>query len=157
MSRARAATPAGRRRATAQARAPGAPATPKAASRGPKPKRAASRRRAAAKPKPADAASAARRRARPQRGRAEARPRAGAAAPAAAGPARRRDALARRVAWRYRRGGARDRRCSTAAAGYFFWLRDSSLVAVTDVEVVGVTSGDRATIVAELTRQSPSR
>jgi cell division protein FtsQ len=37
------------------------------------------------------------------------------------------------------------------AAGYFFWLRDSSLVAVTDVEVAGVESGDRDRIVAELT------
>jgi len=31
------------------------------------------------------------------------------------------------------------------------WLRDSSLVAVTDVEVVGVRSGERERIVAELT------
>jgi cell division protein FtsQ len=37
------------------------------------------------------------------------------------------------------------------AAGYLFWLRDSSLVAVDDVEVVGVTAGDREQIVAELT------
>jgi cell division protein FtsQ len=37
------------------------------------------------------------------------------------------------------------------AAGYFFWLRDSSLVAVNDVEVVGVTSGDRGAITDELT------
>jgi cell division protein FtsQ len=37
------------------------------------------------------------------------------------------------------------------AAGYFLWLRDSSLVAVTDVDVVGVTSGERERIVAELT------
>ena len=39
----------------------------------------------------------------------------------------------------------------TLAAGYFLWLRDSSLVAVTDVEVAGVQSGDRDRIVAELT------
>ena len=38
------------------------------------------------------------------------------------------------------------------AAGYLFWLRDSSLVAVDDVEVVGVTGGEREQIVAELTR-----
>lgn len=38
------------------------------------------------------------------------------------------------------------------ATGYMFWLRDSSLVAVTDVEVVGVSSGDRERIVEELTR-----
>ncbi len=40
---------------------------------------------------------------------------------------------------------------ATAAAGYFLWLRDSSLVAVTNVDVVGVTSGDRAAIVDRLT------
>jgi cell division protein FtsQ len=38
------------------------------------------------------------------------------------------------------------------AAGYFFWLRDSSLVAVTNVDVVGVSSGDPAQIRAELSR-----
>lgn len=37
------------------------------------------------------------------------------------------------------------------AAGYHFWLRDSSLVAVTDVNVEGVTAGDRRAIAAELT------
>jgi cell division septal protein FtsQ len=37
-------------------------------------------------------------------------------------------------------------------AGYFLWFRDSSLVAVDEVEVVGVESDDRAQIVAELTR-----
>ena len=36
--------------------------------------------------------------------------------------------------------------------GYVFWLRDSSLVAVTDVEVAGVTAGDTEAIVGELTR-----
>jgi cell division protein FtsQ len=36
-------------------------------------------------------------------------------------------------------------------AGYLFWLRDSSLVAVDDVEVVGVTAGEREAIVADLT------
>ena len=42
--------------------------------------------------------------------------------------------------------------CAAAvlAGGYFLWLRDSSLVAVNDVEVVGVSS-DREAIVAELT------
>ena len=43
---------------------------------------------------------------------------------------------------------------ATLAAGYFFWLRDSSLVAIDDVEVVGVTSGDREQIVTELTQMS---
>jgi cell division protein FtsQ len=41
---------------------------------------------------------------------------------------------------------------AAGAAGYFLWLRDSSLVAVTDVEVAGVTSGDPERIVGELTR-----
>jgi cell division protein FtsQ len=37
------------------------------------------------------------------------------------------------------------------AAGYLFWLRDSSLVVVSDVEVVGAST-DQEAIVAELTR-----
>jgi cell division septal protein FtsQ len=37
-------------------------------------------------------------------------------------------------------------------AGYLFWLRDSSLVAVNDVEVVGVIGPEREQVVAELTR-----
>ena len=41
---------------------------------------------------------------------------------------------------------------ATGAAAYMFWLRDSSLVAVDNVDVVGVTSGDRAQIVGELTK-----
>lgn len=41
---------------------------------------------------------------------------------------------------------------ATLGAGYLFWLRDSSLVAVSDVEVVGVTGPEREQIVAELTR-----
>lgn len=36
-------------------------------------------------------------------------------------------------------------------AAYFLWLRDSSLVAVSDVEVVGVEHGEQERIVAELT------
>lgn len=35
-------------------------------------------------------------------------------------------------------------------SGYFFYLRDSSLVAVTDVQVEGVRSGDREAIIAAL-------
>ncbi|MGH2951762.1 MAG: cell division protein FtsQ/DivIB, partial [Solirubrobacterales bacterium] len=35
------------------------------------------------------------------------------------------------------------------SGGYFFYLRDSSLVAVTDVEVVGVRSGEPQAIIAE--------
>ncbi len=41
---------------------------------------------------------------------------------------------------------------ASLAAGYFFWLRDSSLVAVTNVDVAGVSSGDPARIRADLTR-----
>ena len=41
---------------------------------------------------------------------------------------------------------------ATGAAAYMFWVRDSSLVAVDNVDVVGVTSGDRAQIVGELTK-----
>ncbi len=37
-------------------------------------------------------------------------------------------------------------------AGYLFWLRDSSLVAVSDVEVVGVIGPEREQVVAELTQ-----
>jgi cell division septal protein FtsQ len=37
------------------------------------------------------------------------------------------------------------------AGGYLFWFRDSSLVAVTDVEVVGVTTSDRPEVVGALT------
>ncbi|MFL5870518.1 MAG: cell division protein FtsQ/DivIB [Solirubrobacterales bacterium] len=36
-------------------------------------------------------------------------------------------------------------------AGYWFWFRDSSLVAVNNVDVVGVTTGDRDRLTAELT------
>ena len=38
-----------------------------------------------------------------------------------------------------------------AGAGYVFWLRDSSLVAINDVEVVGGTTSDRGEIVGALT------
>jgi cell division protein FtsQ len=41
---------------------------------------------------------------------------------------------------------------AVVAAGYLWWLRDSSLVAVTKVQVTGVTSDDRKQIVASLTR-----
>jgi cell division protein FtsQ len=75
---------------------------------------------------------------RPKRRRAVARP-----APKAKG-------LIRRTSWRVKIliGVAA---VAALAAGYFFWLRDSSLVAVNDVEVVGVTSGDRGAITDELT------
>lgn len=41
--------------------------------------------------------------------------------------------------------------CLVLAAGYQFWLRDSSLVAVERVEVTGVTSSDAARVRAALT------
>jgi cell division protein FtsQ len=41
-----------------------------------------------------------------------------------------------------------------AGAGYVFWLRDSSLVEINDVEVVGVTTSDREEIVTALTDAS---
>ena len=41
--------------------------------------------------------------------------------------------------------------CLVLTAGYHFWLRDSSLVAVERVQVTGVTSADAARIRAALT------
>ena len=41
--------------------------------------------------------------------------------------------------------------CLVLAAGYHFWLRDSSLVAVERVQVTGVTSSDAARVRAALT------
>ncbi len=38
-----------------------------------------------------------------------------------------------------------------AAGGYWFWFRDSSFVAINDVEVVGATSGEGPAVVEELT------
>ena len=46
---------------------------------------------------------------------------------------------------------------TTLAAGYFLWLRDSSLVAVTNVDVVGVRSGDPSRIRADLTAVAESQ
>jgi cell division septal protein FtsQ len=40
---------------------------------------------------------------------------------------------------------------AAGAGAYMFWLRDSSLVAVTDVEVVGLTTSERPEVVAALT------
>lgn len=42
------------------------------------------------------------------------------------------------------------------AAGYFLWLRDSSLVAVTEVEVEGVGTSERGAITRALTREAES-
>jgi cell division protein FtsQ len=41
---------------------------------------------------------------------------------------------------------------AAAAAGYFLWFRHSSLVAVDDVEVVGLSGPDRAAVTERLTR-----
>ena len=156
MSRSRASTEAGRRRTTAgRSSAAGRKAAPRrAASRAkaevPAAKRAAGSRprsRSAPHRKPAAVRRPARRRPRRTRSTGRrwplSRPRPLRAARAGLG----------RASWRYRLAlvailGA------TLAAGYFFWLRDSSLVAVDDVEVVGVTSGDREQIVTELTQMS---
>lgn len=154
MSRSRASTEAGRRRSTARrsSTAPRARAQRPAASRAraekPAPKRASAK---ASRTRPGShrRKTAPPRRTSPRRRRSTGRrwplgrPRPIRAARAGIG----------RVSWRYRLGlvailGA------TIAAGYLFWLRDSSLVAIDDVEVVGVTSGDREQIVTELTRRA---
>jgi cell division protein FtsQ len=157
MSRARAATPAAKRRAGARGKRPAASrATP------PKPKRRAPtkakpRRRAAASHAPAKPRATGR--ASPKRATAKRpsskRPRSGRRrAPRAWSrprPLRAARGAFAATSWRYRLAvGAI--LAVTAAAGYLLWLRDSSLVAVTDVEVAGVVSGDRERIVAELTR-----
>jgi cell division protein FtsQ len=76
--------------------------------------------------------------------------------PAASAAARRPVARRRPLAARF----ARPRRSrviavllalAALAAGYWFWFRDSSLVAVHHVEVVGVTIGERDRISSELT------
>jgi cell division protein FtsQ len=46
--------------------------------------------------------------------------------------------------------------CLALAAGYQFWLRDSSLVAVEHVEVTGVTSSDAARVRAAITSAARS-
>ena len=57
----------------------------------------------------------------------------------------------RALRWRYRFALAIVA-LAALGAGYLFWLRDSSLVAVNDVEVVGVVGPEREQVVAELTR-----
>ncbi len=137
--RSRASTAAGRRRATARAgeRAVAHPRSKPAA------KKPAAKKRAPAKSsrKPAKRAGSA-----PPKRRAPKRT-------AARAPRRAPQALARE-----RDGFSWPQRlvlllCAVAvlAAGYLFWLRDSSLVAVNDVEVAGVST-DREAIVTELTR-----
>ena len=155
MSRPRASTEAGRRRASARGSAASGrsrSSEPAAAARAsaevPAPKRAArkssrSRSRTTTRPraKRTDAKRApAKRTRRPSAGRRRLR---------RPHPIR---ALARlgRGSWRYRLGVIAIV-AATGAAAYMFWLRDSSLVAVDNVDVVGVTSGDREQIVGELT------
>jgi cell division protein FtsQ len=150
MSRARAATPAAKRRAqTGGAKGKRrAAARPKAARRAPAksaPKKRATSRRAPAKTRRKTTRSTAPRRSRTRR-RARARARWRRPRPLRA---LRRGVVA--SSWRYRLG-VLVIVAAAGAAGYFLWLRDSSLVAVTDVEVAGVSSGDRERIVGELTR-----
>jgi cell division protein FtsQ len=59
------------------------------------------------------------------------------------------------LTWRYRLGIVAVL-ALTAVAGYFGYLRDSSLVAIDNVDVVGVTSGERGEIIGQLTEASES-
>jgi cell division septal protein FtsQ len=59
------------------------------------------------------------------------------------------------ISWRYRLATLAIL-AVMGAAGYFLWLRDSSLVAIDNVDVVGVTAGDRAEIIGQLTDASES-
>ena len=145
MSRARAATPAasdapparpaaGAAAAAAKPKA-GARRRPRSRSAPRRSRRRAERRRSRSARRTATGRPAAKRRghasprhvARPP---AHRRPTARVVRPRPCGAARRRGADLARRCWSCRDPVA-------GAAGYFFWLRDSSLVAVTDVEVVG--------------------
>jgi cell division protein FtsQ len=126
MSRARASTPAAKRRAQTRTARP-------------------QRRRAAAKPKPKSKAKSTR------RASAARRPPKRKAPKRTASKRTSTKRTATKRSWRYRLGVVVILAVALGA-GYLFWLRDSSLVAVTDVEVAGVASGDRDQIVAELTR-----
>jgi len=146
MGRTRAATPAGRNRSSAAkpAAKKAGRATAKPTS---KPKSAA-----AAKRRPGGAAKRVRNPKRPaKRGapaRTEARPKL--LASLRRGRKRTRKRRSGQISWRYRLGLAAILAIAVGG-GYLFWLRDSSLVAIDNVDVVGVTSGDREQIVAELT------
>ena len=179
MSRSRAATPASKRRRPATKRTAKKPAAAKRAARKPAAKKPAATKRTAKKPaaakkrtgkKPAAKKRTAKQPAATKRATRRGTTRARAAAKPArsrSAPRKARRATGRRwsrprpvralrgaftsLRWRYRLAtvallGA------VVAGGYLFWLRDSSLVAVTDVEVAGVTSGDREGIVSEITR-----
>jgi len=146
MGRTRAATPAGRNRSSAAkpAAKKAGRATAKPTS---KPKSAA-----AAKRRPSGASKRVRNPKRPaKRGapaRTEARPKL--LASLRRGRKRTRKRRSGQISWRYRLGLAAILAIAVGG-GYLFWLRDSSLVAIDNVDVVGVTSGDREQIVAELT------
>jgi len=172
MSRSRASTEAGRRhasKATGRTRSTKHRAAARASAEVPAPKRTASKsergratsRRSApkarsSKPRPKRASTRSRpkrasTRSRPKRRLSLFRPRTGRKR-----PLRRPRPLHALWAigggsWRYRLAVVAIL-AATAGAAYMFWLRDSSLVAVDNVDVVGVTSGDRAQIVGGLTR-----
>jgi cell division protein FtsQ len=137
MSSSRAATPAGRSRKPAsrsRTSAPKkrAPAAKRAAPKKPAAKRAAPKKRTAPKKRAAPKTRAPRR-----------------------GPIAFAGDVIGGVSWRYRLATLAVL-AITAAAGYFLWLRDSSLVAIDNVDVVGVTAGERAAIIEELTDASES-
>ena len=151
----RAATSAGRRRSTARGKRDGARANGSA----PKRTGAAKSRRARAAPKRSSKRAAPKRsskRAAPKRSSKRAAPKRSSkrAAP------RRNAKRATKRARFFSRAGLVSLRGAIAVlaltgaltAGYYFWLRDSSLVAVTEVEVEGVTGPDREEITVALRR-----
>jgi cell division protein FtsQ len=143
MSRFRAATPAGKRRTSARPASRSGSSRARPAPKRQPAKRATTRRAASTRTTrrtPPRRTTARRAPARRRTRRAWSRPRPLRAARGAFGAA----------SWRYRFAVIAIL-AATVAAGYFLWLRDSSLVAVTNVDVVGVTSGDRGQIVSELT------
>ena len=155
MSRSRASTPPG---SAAPAPAHGRVDQPaprqlrgRTAARAPRPGRARAPGRAATEARRAQAAGRAR---RGDRARRQPRwPSPASAPPAASAPWPRRA----RAKVQQQRHGATGSASSRSwplilGAGYMFWLRDSSLVAINNVDVVGVTSGDREQIVTELTQ-----
>lgn len=116
-------------------------------------RRAAARRRKPAAPRrkpPARAASKAAPRRRVSGGAARSRPRRVAKPRARTARPRVRSATGN-LSWRWR-AVLVIAALIALGAGYFFWLRDSSLVAVNKVEVTGATSDARPQIVAALTR-----
>jgi cell division protein FtsQ len=170
MARSAASTPAGRTRAAAKRSATATPPRPSSKA-GTKPKHAAKPKRTAKPKQPAKPKRAPKpkRLARPKRAaKLSAAPKPARKPRSVRAPTRAPRTSARRVAKPARqrrslprptlRGFSWPQRLvliasllGVLAAGYMFWLRDSSLVAVTDVEVVGVTAGDRGAIISGLT------